>query len=97
MKAPSNFNLKSGEIHRVIYVKKYSCLCIHYQNGDYANCINRFMLQKYSESKVVTFGLINGAEAVDCDEASENEEEVKVQIIYIGRSLMLFRWLPKET
>ena len=33
------------------------------------------MLQKYSESKVVTFGLINGVEAVDCDEVSENEEE----------------------
>ena len=56
-------------------VKKYSCLCIHCQNGDFANCINHFMLQKYSESKVVTFGLINGVEAVDCDEVSENEEE----------------------
>ena len=33
------------------------------------------MLQKYSESKDATFGLINGVEAVDCDEASENEEE----------------------
>ena len=53
-------------------MKKYSCLGIHCKNGDFANCINRFILQKYSGSKVVTFGLINGVEAVECDEGSDN-------------------------